>query len=65
MSEEAPVAMPTDFYTEAGFVKSCSMSSHPAVGDMVVVDGQMYTVTDRSWDFDVGGMPVLVRIRIK
>jgi hypothetical protein len=25
----------------------------------------MYTVTGRSWDFDVGGMPVLVRIRIK
>jgi hypothetical protein len=65
MSEEAPVAIPTDFYTEDGFVKSISMSSHPAVGDTVVVDGQMYKVTARSWDCDVGGMPLLVRIRVE
>lgn len=65
MSESAPTAVPTDFYTDAGFVKSCGMSSHPNVGDTVVCDGVMYTVKKRSWDFDVGGFAVLVRIYIE
>ena len=65
MSESAPTAIPTDFYTDAGFVKSCSMSSHPAVGETVVIDGTMYTVKKRAWDFDCGGMPLLIRINVE
>jgi hypothetical protein len=65
MSESAPTAIPTDFYTDDGFVKSCGMSSHPNVGDTVVDNGIMYTVEKRSWDFDVGGFALLVRIYIR
>lgn len=65
MSESAPAAIPTDFYTESGFVKSCGMSSHPEVGDQVVIDGKLYRVRERSWDFDVGGIPLLVRINVE
>jgi hypothetical protein len=65
MSDSAPVAIPTDFYDDNGFVKSCAMSSHPAVGDTVVDNSIMYVVSKRSWDFDVGGIPLLVRIYIK
>jgi hypothetical protein len=65
MSENAPAVIPTDFYTDDGFVKSCGMSSHPQPGDTVVIDGQMYTVSKLAWDFDVGGIPLLVRINIK
>jgi hypothetical protein len=65
MSESAPAAIPTDFFTESGFVKSCGMSSHPAVGDQVVIDGKMYVVRKRAWDFDTGGMALLVRINVE
>ena len=65
MSESAPVDIPTDFFTDSGFVKSCGMSSHPRQGDTVVIDGRMYTVNRLTWDFDVGGMPLLVRINIE
>lgn len=65
MSESAPAAIPTDFYTDQGFVKSCGMSSHPFPGEAVVIDGRMYTVKTRSWDFDTGGMALLVRINIE
>jgi hypothetical protein len=65
MSESAPVAIPTDFYDDNGFVKSCAMSSHPNVGDVVVDNGIMYTVSKRSWDFDVSGLSLLVRIYLK
>jgi hypothetical protein len=64
MSESAPAAIPTDFFTESGFVKSCGMSSHPAVGDTIMLDGKMYTVRKRAWDFDVGGFALLVRINV-
>jgi len=65
MSESAPAAIPTDFFTDAGFVKSCGMSSHPRPSDTVVIDGKMYTVQKVSWDFDTGGMALLVRINIE
>ena len=41
------------------------MSSHPAVGDQVVIDGKMYVVRKRAWDFDTGGMALLVRINVE
>ena len=41
------------------------MSSHPAVGEDVVIDGRMYTVKKRAWDFDCGGMPLLIRINVE
>jgi hypothetical protein len=65
MSENAATAIPTDFYTDAGFVKSCGMSSHPRPGDTVVIDGKMYTVVKLAFDFDVGGIPLLVRINVQ
>jgi hypothetical protein len=65
MSENAATAIPTDFYTDQGFVKSCGMSSHPRQGDTVVIDGKMYEVVKLAWDFDVGGIPLLVRINVK
>jgi hypothetical protein len=65
MSESAPSAIPTDFFTEAGFVKSCGMSSHPRPGDTVVIDAKMYRVKELSWDFDSGGMALLVRINVE
>lgn len=61
----APPAIPTDFYTDAGWIKSCSMSSHPAIGDTVVCDSRMYRVASKAWDFDVGGLPLLVRINVE
>jgi hypothetical protein len=65
MSESAPAAIPTDFYTESGFVKSCGMSSHPMIGDTIMIDGKMYRVMKKAWDFDVGGIPLLVRINVE
>jgi hypothetical protein len=65
MSESAPAAIPTDYFTSAGFVKSCGQSSHPRPGDIVVIDGNMYTVKQLSWDYDTGGMPLLVRINLE
>ncbi len=41
------------------------MSSHPRQGDTVVIDGKMYEVAKLAWDFDVGGIPLLVRINVK
>jgi hypothetical protein len=64
MSESAPAAIPTDFYTDAGWIKSCGMSSHPGGGDEVVIDGKMYVVEKKTFDFDTGGMAVLVRIYV-
>lgn len=54
----------TDFYTDEGFLISIQTPSHPSVGDTVVVNGKMYTVQKISWDFDVGGIPLLVRINV-
>jgi len=65
MSESADTAIPTDFFTDDGFVKSCGMSSHPRPGDTVVIDGTMYEVVKLAWDFDVGGIPLLVRVNVK
>ena len=64
MSQHRPPSRPTSS-PESGFVKSCGMSSHPAIGDQVVIDGKMYVVRKRAWDFDTGGMALLVRINVE
>jgi len=56
--------IPTDFYTDQGFLVSITIPSHPSVGDTVVLNGEMYTVKKVAWDFDVGGIPLLVRINV-
>ena len=56
--------IPTDFYTDAGFLKSIDLPSHPNNGDTVVLDGKIYVVIKKAWDFDVGGLPLLVRINV-
>lgn len=56
--------IPTDFYTNEGFLISIIIPSHPSVGDTMVLNGKMYTVQKISWDFDVGGIPLLVRINV-
>ena len=55
----------TDFYTDAGHLISIESPSHPSVGDTVVLNAEMYTVKKLSWDFDVGGIPLLVRIYVE
>ncbi|HVQ52127.1 MAG TPA: hypothetical protein VMS92_18950 [Mycobacterium sp.] len=62
---ETVTAIPTDFYTEQGFIKSINMSSHPWTGETVVIEGKSYIVQEKAWDFDVSGIPLLVRIRVK
>lgn len=61
---ETVTEVPTDFYTDEGFLKSINITSHPQIGHIVVMDGRMYRVMKVSWDFDVGGIPVLVRINV-
>jgi hypothetical protein len=61
---EALQTIHTDFYTDAGFLISIQIPSHPSVGDTVVLNQKMYTVKKLSWDFDVGGIPLLVRINV-
>jgi len=61
---ETVTSVPTDFYTDQGFLKSININSHPDIGHTVVMDGKMYTVAKIAWDFDVGGIPVLVRINV-
>ena len=56
--------IPTDFYTNEGFLISITIPSHPAVGHTVVLNGKMYTVQKIAWDFDVGGIPLLVRVNV-
>jgi hypothetical protein len=56
--------IPTDFYTNEGFLISITIPSHPSVGNTMVLNGKMYTVQKISWDFDVGGIPLLVRINV-
>jgi len=56
--------IPTDFYTDEGFLISITIPSAPVVGETIVLNGKMYTVRKRSWDFDVGGIPLLVRINV-
>ena len=62
---ETLMTIPTDFYTDAGLMVSISLPSHPRPSDTVVFNGEMYTVTKVSWDFDVGGIPLLVRINVE
>ena len=64
MSEELKT-IHTDFYTDDGFLTSIILPSHPSVGDTVVFNAEMYTVKKLSWDFDVGGIPLLVRINVE
>lgn len=61
---ESLQTIPTDFYTDSGFLISISIPSHPSVGDTMVLNGKMYTVQKIAWDFDVGGIPLLVRINV-
>ena len=61
---ESLTAIHTDFYTDAGFLISIIIPSHPSVGDTVVLNSKMYTVRKIAWDFDVGGIPLLVRINV-
>jgi hypothetical protein len=61
---ESITEIPTDFYTDSGWIKSINMTSHPANGDTIVVDGKIYVVIKKSWDFDAGGIPLLVRINV-
>ena len=64
MSEEL-TTIHTDFYNDAGHMISIIIPSHPSVGDTVVFNAEMYTVQKLSWDFDVGGIPLLVRIYVE
>ena len=61
---ESMSTIPTDFYTDSGFLLSISIPSTPSVGDTVVVNHQLYTVRAVAWDFDVGGIPLLVRVNV-
>jgi len=61
---ESLTTIPTDFYTDSGFLISINIPSHPSIGDTVVLNGEMYTVRKIAWDFDVGGIPLLVRINV-
>lgn len=63
MSESLSM-IPTDFYTNEGFLISITIPSHPNVGETVVLNGKMYTVQKKAWDFDVGGIPLLVRVNV-
>jgi hypothetical protein len=56
--------IPTDFYTDQGFLISITIPSQPSVGDDIVLNGKIYTVRKLTWDFDVGGIPLLVRINV-
>ncbi len=57
--------IPTDFYTDAGFLKSIDLPSHPNNGDTIKLDEKVYVVISKRWDFDVGGIPLLVRINVE
>jgi hypothetical protein len=61
---ESLTTIPTDFYTDSGFLISISIPSHPSVGGIMVLNGKIYTVQKISWDFDVGGILLLVRINV-
>ena len=62
---ESLTTIPTDFYNEDGFLISISLPSHPRPSDTIVLNGEMYTVQKLAWDFDVGGIPLLVRINVE
>jgi hypothetical protein len=57
--------IPTDFFTEDGFLISITIPSHPANGDTIKLNEQTYVVISKAWDFDVGGIPLLVRIKVQ
>ena len=61
---ESLTTIPTDFFTDDGFLISMSLPSHPANGDTVVLNNETYVVISKKWDFDVGGIPLLVRIML-
>ena len=48
------------FYDDSGTVLITKLVTPPAMGDTVVINGRMYKVTNRAWDFDGG----IVRITI-
>jgi hypothetical protein len=61
---ESLTTVHTDFYTNEGFLISIQTPSHPQIGHTVVLNGKMYTVKAIAWDFDVGGIPLLVRVNV-
>ena len=62
---ETVTDIPTDFYDDNGWLKSINTTSHPTVGDDVVIDGKMYIAQKKTFDFDAGGIPLLIRVYLK
>ena len=61
---ESLTTIPTDFFTDDGWLASISLPSHPSKGDEVVIKDETYVVVSKKWDLSTSGFPLLVRIML-